>query len=133
MNKYSYKLNSDDIFDPELPLIKTKPVDGTIILWKSGLSPYIETHTAPTSASLPILFHPPESCPSIHFCIYLPTAGEEKSFLHEVSTLMTSLDNLCSKYPGAPFYLRGDFMSIAEILREGIFSRASLTLIRCLK
>ena len=108
-SEYYSSLNSEDMIDPELPLIKSKAKGGTMILWQQKLDPYVTVFPVPSAAFLPIIFHPPELTPSIHVSVYLPTLGKELHFLEELSKLSIAMDDLSSAYPVAPVYLRGDF------------------------
>ena len=84
---YSFYLNSMDIFDPELPILKTKAHGGTLVLWKKQFDTFITILPAPSSAVLPFLFHPPNYAPTIHICIYLPTHGQDAEFIEEFTNL----------------------------------------------
>ena len=75
---YASSLNSADIYDPELPLVKSKAHGGTMVLWKRQYDPCIKLHPVQTTAFLPSIFHPPGSIPSIHIAVYLPTLGRER-------------------------------------------------------
>ena len=106
---YKYFLNSDDLRDPELPLVKSKAHGGTMALWKENLDPYISVHQVSSSSFLPIVFSPPDSIPSIHISVYLPTHGQDARFVDELAALMVCLDELRELYIEAPVFLRGDF------------------------
>ena len=107
--EYCYDLNSPDRHDPDLPLAQSRAHGGTMILWKRSLDPFIIRQETSTSAFLPILFQPPDTEPTIHFAVYLPTRGQENLFLDELACLSTSLDFYRTKYPASSIYLRGDF------------------------
>ena len=107
--EYSYYLNSSDIYDPDLPLIRSKDHGGTMILWKHEYSPNITIKSISSTAFLPIVFQPPGLQPSIHIAVYLPTSGRDSQFLDELTSLSSLLVNLSEEYPGAPIHLRGDF------------------------
>ena len=62
-----------------------------------------------TTSFCPIVFQPPGTIPSVHVCIYLPTAGQDAQFIEELSSLSCFLHEMSSLYPKSPFYLRGDF------------------------
>ena len=106
---YGYRLNSEDIFDPDLPLLKSKASGGTMVLWRRELDPYIDIQAAPSSSILPFIIHPPDLAPTIHVCIYLPTAGQEGRFIEELANLALTLNNLRTSFPGIPIHIRGDF------------------------
>jgi hypothetical protein len=78
-------------------------------MWKLRHDPYILIHPVPSSSILPVIFSPPGTPTSIHVSIYLPTHGQDSSFIDELSTLSQCLDDLLDLYPEAPVYLRGDF------------------------
>ena len=106
---YSYSLNSADLYDQDLPLVKARAHGGTMILWRTCHDPYISLHPVSTPAILPLIFSPPSNPVSIHVCVYLPTHGQDTQFVAELSTLSACLLQLLEKYPAAPIYLRGDF------------------------
>ena len=108
-NEYLSSLNSADKHDPELPLIKSKAHGGTMVLWKQKFDPFITVFPVSTTAFLPIIFHPPGLTPSIHFAVYLPTLGQERQFLEELSKLSITIDQMSSAHPDATIFLRGDF------------------------
>ena len=43
-HEYSYWLNSDDRFDPELSLSSSRANGGTLAMWRKHLDPYITVH-----------------------------------------------------------------------------------------
>ena len=106
---YKYFLNSDHLRDLELPLVKSKAHGGTMTLWKENLDPYISVHQVSSSSFLPIVFSPPDSIPSIHISVYLPTHGQDARFFDELAALMVCLDDLRELYMEAPVFLQGDF------------------------
>ena len=107
--EYSYSLNSMDVQDPELPLVKSKAFGGSMILWKHCLDPYITVHPVNTSSILPIIFNPPNNPVSIHISVYFPTHGQDEKFIGELSTLVVCVDELLELHPQAPVFIRGDF------------------------
>ena len=40
-HEYCYWLNSEDRLEPDLPLVQSKAVGGTLAMWKGWLDPYI--------------------------------------------------------------------------------------------
>ena len=106
---YFCSLNSSDLYDPELPLVKSTAHGGTMILWKQSLDPYISVVTVDSSAFLPIILAPPSHQLSIHLAIYLPTQGKEKDFIEDLAKLSACIEQLRDQHPDALFYLRGDF------------------------
>ena len=106
---YSFSLNSQDKYDPELPLVKAKATGGTLVMWKKMHDPFISVWPVSSPAFLPILFQPPDSVMSIHVAIYLPTAGQDARFVEELANLTATLEEISEMHPEAPVYLRGDF------------------------
>ena len=107
--EYLACLNSEDLYDAELPLIKSVTHGGTMILWKRAYDPHIKVVSVESTAFLPIIFSPPNQPISIHVAIYLPTSGKENEFVEETAQLISCIDQLRSAHPEALFYLRGDF------------------------
>ena len=106
---YSFSLNSDNLYEPDLPLQRSKAYGGTMVMWKKELHPYVTVHPPISSAILPIIFQPPSCRPTIHISVYLPTNGRESQFLTEISNLSTQIHELKNKYPDHAIYIRGDF------------------------
>ena len=108
-SEYFSSLNSADMFDPELPLLKSKANGGTMMLWRQRHDPFITVFPVTSTAFLPVIFHPPELIPSIHIAVYLPTMGKEMLFIEELSKLSIAIEDMSAAHPEAPLYLRGDF------------------------
>lgn len=108
MNKYNYSINSEDKYDQESAFTKNKTSGGTMVLWRTELDPYITVFPVSTTSFLPVIYSPPDSAPSIHISIYLPTSGQEKEFVNEITELKMTIDELLQKYPESVLYLRGD-------------------------
>ena len=90
--EYCYALNSDDLHDPELGLLRNKAHGGTMILWRRSLDKFISVLRCTTSSFLPILFSY-SGCPTtLHVALYLPTSGREFQFVEEVSKLRVFLE-----------------------------------------
>ena len=106
--EYCSFLNSDDLYDPELPLISSNSFGGTMVLWKNHLDPFISTQRQYSSGFLPIIFCAPNLQASIHISLYLPTAGKDAHFLDVLAQLQICIDDLLSKLPDAVLFLRGD-------------------------
>ena len=106
---YCYFLNGPDNHNPELPLKNSKAVGGTMVIWKRKFDPFMTPRSVSSSSFLPVVLHPPGFLPTIHVCIYLPTYGREKEFLHEFSSLISTIEDLMAEFPDSPLYLRGDF------------------------
>ena len=105
---YTHFLNSDDIYDPELPMVQNRMVGGTLVLWKTCLDPYVTIHQPTTSSHTALILKLPEHQITIHVCIYLPTSGKEHDFVTELTNLHLTLVELSELYPCAAFFIRGD-------------------------
>ena len=78
---YKIFLNSDDLYDPDLPLLQSRAHGGTLTMWKSELDPFITILPPQTSRISNIIFDLPEIQTTVHINIYLPTAGRESDFI----------------------------------------------------
>ena len=106
--KYCYSLNSDDKLDPELALTTRHAHGGVLVFWKRHLDPFISTVSVASSRFLPIIFDHPHHPTTIHIAVYLPTAGLEDEFVHELSLMEATIDDLLDKHPTATVFIRGD-------------------------
>ena len=106
--EYCSFLNSDDLYDQELPLIRNFSVGGTLCLWKKWLDPYIKVHAAPSSSFTPVILKLPNYQTSIHIGVYLPTHGKDTQFVSDLADLRICLEELCEAYPDALLFIRGD-------------------------
>ena len=106
--KYSCSLNSDDKLDPELPLTTTHAQGGVLVFWKSNLDQYVTTIDVSSSRFLIIVIEHPNYPTSIHIGIYLPTSGLDNQFVHELSLLEATIEELSGKHPSAAIFIRGD-------------------------
>ena len=77
---YCYSLNSEDLYEPELPLHKNRAKGGTMVLWRRDLDPYVKVIPVNTAAFLPIVLTLPETRPSVH--VSLPMVKMLHSFLN---------------------------------------------------
>ena len=106
--EYCASLNSEDLYDMDLPLTRNKSKGGTLVMWKSNLDPYVTIHKSEGSAFLPVILDIPNALTSIHVALYLPTAGKETEYLAELAQLKVALEELLCKYPGSIVFIRGD-------------------------
>ena len=97
-HEYCYWLNSEDLYDSDLPLVKSKAHGGTLAMWRRSLDPYIQIHPVQTSAFLPIILQQPSMRSSAHIAIYLPTSGKEYEFITELASLKNCLDEIRENY-----------------------------------
>ena len=63
---YCYFLNSEDIHNPELPIVTSHANGGTLCLWRRNLDAFITVKQASTSAFTPIILALPNHQTSIH-------------------------------------------------------------------
>ena len=80
---YCYSLNSDDLYDQDLPLVNSRAKGGTMVLWKKCLDPHIKVVSSPSSSFLPVVLTLPNCRPSVHITLYLPTHGQDTKFMSE--------------------------------------------------
>ena len=125
---YLYSLNSLDKYELDLPLMKSRAQGGTMVIWKLEHDPYITVHSVSSPSFLPVIFHPPNYAPSIHVCVYLPTQGQEQSFIEDLANLQSTLESLQSRYPDTPVYLRGDFNVNGKNMNRKALFNAFITL-----
>ena len=96
--EYCYSLNSEDVFDPELPQIKSRAVGGTLALWRKWLDPYVTILPTQSPAFLPLLLRLPGARISVHIAIYLPTHGKDPDFIDVMAALKNCIDDINNKY-----------------------------------
>jgi hypothetical protein len=105
---FSYHLNSDDVFCPDLPLITRKAKGGTMAMWRASLDPYIKPLPTTSSSVLPLLLTIPGLATTAHIGVYLPTSGQDAEFLSALSELETVIQDISENF-ACPIYIRGDF------------------------
>ena len=105
---FSFHLNSQDIFSPDLPLVTRKAVGGTMAMWRSELDPFIKVLPTSSSSVLPLILSLPGRSPTAHVTVYLPTHGREASFVSAMGVLDSSLLQIKEEF-SCPIYVRGDF------------------------
>ena len=88
--------------------MKSKAKGGTMVLWRRWLDTYIKVVTTISASFLPIVITIPESCPSVHVALYLPTHGQDVKFVSELASLSNCLSELLATYDNLCIYLRGD-------------------------
>ena len=98
-DKYCVFLNTDDLYDPELPLIRSRIVGGTMVLWSTHLDPYVTIHHTGTSSFTVLILQLPGYQISIHVGLYLPTSGKDEDFITELTNLRVCVEQLVNKYP----------------------------------
>ena len=105
---YCFSLNSDDLYDPALPLYHSRTHGGTMILWKKSLDPFVQLLPPKSSSFLAIILSMPHLPPSIHYSVYLPTSGKDNEYIEELSQLKLSIEEVLEKYDDPLIYIRGD-------------------------
>ena len=106
--EYCCQLNSHDSQDPELPMIRSRAIGGTLIMWLRELDPYIEVISTNTTAFLPIIFEKPGLQTSVHISLYMPTHSKDSEFVSDLAELRNCLDELVARYTDLVLYIRGD-------------------------
>ena len=105
---YAFFLNSDDLYDPSLPLEQNRSFGDTKFLWRRDLDPYIEIQKPTSPSFIVALFKYPGFTTSVHFTLYLPTQGKDFQFFTAFAGLRNALDDLMNNMNCPVFYLRGD-------------------------
>ena len=106
--KYCFFLNSEDNYDPELPLARNMTYGGTMVIWKLEHDAHITVFPVSTTSFLPIIYSSPGAPVSEHIALYFPTSGQESEFTEQIILLRTTILDLKEKYPDCLIYLRGD-------------------------
>ena len=107
-NQYCMFLNSEDLYDPELAMIRSRIVGGTLSLWAKYLDPYVTIHKPTTSSFTVMILQLPGSVVTIHVALYLPTSGKDSNFISELTNLRICLTELAATYPHSLVFIRGD-------------------------
>ena len=84
-HEYCHWLNSEDLYDQDLPLVKSKSKGGTLAMWRKWLDPHISVHPVQSPAFLPLILQLPGALTSVHIAVYLPTSGKEYEFISELA------------------------------------------------
>ena len=108
ISNYNFFLNSEDKYDPELPLAKNKTYGGTLAIWKLEHDAHVTVFPVTTTSFLPIIYSPLGASVSVHIALYFPTSGQETEFIEQIILLRTTILDLKDKYPDCMIYLRGD-------------------------
>ena len=105
---YCYHLNSEDLFDPELPLLTSRSFGGTMALWRRHLDPYVEVLSSTSAAYLLLILKMPGIRTSVHVTIYLPTHGKDSEFVTALVDLRIALDDVIEQHDDPILFIRGD-------------------------
>ena len=101
-------LNSDDLHDPELAMIRSRIMGGTLVMWATHLDPFVTVHQPASSSATALILQIPGYNVSIHVAIYLPTSGKENDFISDLTHLRISIMEFNEEYPGPIIFIRGD-------------------------
>ena len=105
--KFSFSLNSEDSFCPSLPLESRAAKGGTMVMWKTDISPYVRVLPTTSPSVLPIYLSIPGVEPTAHITIYLPTQGREAEYVNALASLETCILQVYLDF-ACPIYIRGD-------------------------
>ena len=107
-HEYCHYLNSDDLYDPELPLVKARAVGGTLAMWRKWLDPYVSIYPTQTSAFLPLILKIPGTRISVHMALYLPTHGKDPEFISEFASMKNCIEEISVLHNNPLLFIRGD-------------------------
>ena len=107
-HEYCYRLNSDDLLDPDLPQVKSRAIGGSLAMWRKWLDPHIVIHPTQSSAFLPLILQLPDTRTSVHIAVYLPTHGKDAEFISELANLKNCIDDVISIHDDPLIFIRGD-------------------------
>ena len=105
--EFTFHLNSEDSYCPDLALINSKAAGGTMAMWRKDLDPYVKILPSTSPAVLPLLLTIPGTAPTAHIGVYLPTWGQDPKFVAALSALEISVQQISEQYL-CPIYVRGD-------------------------
>ena len=124
-SQYKMFLNSDDLYDPQLPLLQNRAHGGTLTMWKAELDHLVTILPSETSRITTLVLDPPDTLTTVHINIYLPTSGKDPQYINTLATLQATIDEVSSQYPEAPIYIKGDanasFIPRKDNKRDPIF------------
>ena len=107
-HEYCHWLNSEDLYDQELSLVKSKAKGGTLVMWRKWLDPHISVHPVQSPAFLPLILQLPGAQTSAHIAVYLPTSGKDYEFISELANLKNCIEDIQEKYGDPVLFIRGD-------------------------
>ena len=106
---YSYHLNGEDSYSPDLPLTARRSFGGTLAIWHSAINPFVTLLPTSSPAILPLHLAIPGLASSTHIGVYLPTAGKDPEFLSALADLEAVTANTTEMFGDSPVFFRGDF------------------------
>ena len=101
-------LNTDDLHDPELAMVRSRLVGGTLAMWATHLDPFVSIYPSDTSSFTCLILQIPGYQVTIHVVVYLPTSGRENEFISELTSLRLAITELKEKYQESAIFIRGD-------------------------
>ena len=106
--KYCWELNSEDRYDQEAAMTKSRTIGGTMTMWKASMDKYVTVSSLVLTSFLPVILSLP-GCPvSVHIALYLPTAGREAEYVEQLALLSNCIKELRVKYEDCLIFIRGD-------------------------
>ena len=105
---YCSELNSEDKYEVEKSMTRSKASGGTMVLWRKSIDKFVTIHPVPTSSFLAIIFSPPGSPVTAHFSLYLTTSGRDVDFLDQICQLSKTIEEISEKHPNCHIFIRGD-------------------------
>ena len=90
-NLFNFFLYSEDRHDELLSLHKARAHGGTMTLWRKELDPYVSIHEPTSSRILALVLDKPGYQVSIHFNIYLSTAGNDAVYMKDLNILENTI------------------------------------------
>ena len=107
-DSHCFFLNSDDLYDPSIPLQYNRSVGGTMFLWRRDLEPYVEILKPSSPSHIAALFNYPGFVLSVHITIYMPTQGKDQQFFVDFADLRNSINDINNSFDNPILYIRGD-------------------------
>ena len=116
LGSYEAYLNSEDVFDMDLPLTYPKPKGGTMVIWHISLSPHLKVLHSTSPCFISVLLSPPGIQPSLHTAVYLPTAGRDGKWLGALAELEQHVQDITYKHgPLAIFLLAKCAITLGDL------------------
>ena len=106
--QYCMYLNTEDLYDPELAMSRSRLVGGTMVLWEPNLDPYVSIHPTGTSSFTVLILQIPGYQISVQISLYMPTSGKDQEFVAELTNLRVCIEHLTNLYPECALFVRGD-------------------------
>ena len=104
-DKFCCFLNSDDLYDTDLAMLRNRTVGGTLVMWANHLDPHVTIHPTTTSSVTALVLQLPGYQVTSHVAIYLPTSGKDHDFISELTNLRICLAELSEMFPRSIIYV----------------------------